>query len=209
MYVYCTSLLPLAFLWFSIFISQFGFLVGLSQWPNSPVILSFTRLKTLCIPDCICLLSLPPTGCITPKLTVNVFLITCFYWKPWFPVLPPRLLVWPDWALTSIHRAAMPAPPTAQQCHYHAGYGLWQTTVTLGMTWTRLSDLCVWPALPWQQLAIPSNSLHQGNVECGCQARSAIQKNFNMYSIGRVCLGYILGHPLLIDGYSHKASFPW
>lgn len=41
-----------------------------------------------------------------------------------------------------------PALPTAQEYHYHAGLGLWQTTVTLGMTRTRLSDLSVWPLLP-------------------------------------------------------------
>lgn len=30
-------------------------------------------------------------GPMMPKDSVSVFLITCFYWKPCFPVLPPRL----------------------------------------------------------------------------------------------------------------------
>lgn len=81
-----------------------------------------------------------------------------------------------------------PAPPTAQEYYYHAGSGLWQTAVTLGMTRTRLSDLCVWPALPQQQVAFPSTSLDQSNVECVCPAKSAMPKNFN--TSGQGVFGY-------------------
>lgn len=71
---------PLAFSW---------------DFPSDPVILSSTSVKLgffffpLRVHPCL-LVSLP-SWVIMPKLTGNVFLIICFYWKPWFPVLPPHL----------------------------------------------------------------------------------------------------------------------
>ena len=93
---------------FSIFVLQpLIFLMGLSQWPTD-LVLHFTQnfffffFSSGVHP---CLHVSLPAGCITPELPVNVFLITCFYWKPRFPVLPPHLWVRPDWAPTSVHRA--------------------------------------------------------------------------------------------------------
>lgn len=81
-----------------------------------------------------------------------------------------------------------PATPTAQEYHYHAGSGLWRTAVTLGMTRTRLSDLCVWPALPWQQVAVPPPLALTRVTWNVCPAKSAMQKNFN--TSGQGVFGY-------------------
>ena len=89
----------------------------------------------------------PPDGSIMPELPVNVFLITCFYWKPQFPVLPLRLWVRARLGSDQRPQSWTPALPTAQEYYYHASPSLWQTTVALGMAQTRLSDLCVWQAL--------------------------------------------------------------
>lgn len=127
-------------------LTTLDFLMGLSQWP-SDLVLHFNHLKKkkkkpTCIPACMCL-SLPD-GCIMPELPVNVFLITCFYWKPQFPVLPPHLWVWARLGSNQRSQSQTPATPTAQEYYYRAGTDLWQTTVMLGMTRTRLSDPCVW-----------------------------------------------------------------
>lgn len=98
-------------LWVSIFVSQL--LIFSWDFPSDPVILSSTSINSFA-PKCIlaCMRLSLSGGCIMPKLPVNVFLITCFYWKPQFPVLPPHLWVWPDWAPTSVHRAKRhPRPP--------------------------------------------------------------------------------------------------
>lgn len=81
-------------------------------------------------------------GWITPQLPVNVFLITCFYWKPRFPELRAR----PDWA-----RPVSTEPNAVQEYDYHAG----PTAATLGTTRTCVSDLGVCPVLSWQREAVP------------------------------------------------------
>lgn len=106
--LFCLS--PSTSLGFHFCLTTFDFLIGLSQWPSDLVLHYNQFFPPKCIPACM-RLSLSG-GCITPKLLVNVFLITCFYWKPQFPVLPPHLWVWPDWAPTSVHRAKRhPCPP--------------------------------------------------------------------------------------------------
>lgn len=87
------------------------------DFPGDPLIPSSTPIKVYfflsraCIAARMCL-SLSCWVYHAKKLPVNVFLITCFYWKPWLPVLPPRLRVWPDWAPTSVRRAEpQPRPP--------------------------------------------------------------------------------------------------
>lgn len=89
-------------LFFHFCLITFDFLSGLSQWPSDlvPHFNKFFSSLHASLPACV---SPFHTGCIT--LGVNVFLITCFYCKPQFPVEPPHLWVWPDWAPTSVHRA--------------------------------------------------------------------------------------------------------
>lgn len=77
-------------LWVSILASQL--LIYSRDFPGDPVILSSPSINSFPL-ECIlaCMRLSLSGGCTMPKLPVNVFLITCFYWKPQFPVLPPRL----------------------------------------------------------------------------------------------------------------------
>lgn len=176
--------------------------MGLSQWP-SDLVLHFNHLKkkkkkkTTCIPACMCL-SLPD-GCIMPELPVNVFLITCFYWKPQFPVLPPHLWVWARLGSNQRSQSQTPATPTAQEYYYRAGTDLWQTTVMLGMTRTRLSDPCVW--LVFRSNRYPSRL--QTRIKWNV---CAMQRNFN--TIGQGVFGYS-GSPFRQWWTCPQAIFPW
>lgn len=145
-------------LWFSIFVSQR--LIFSGDFPSDPVILSSTSVMSVfCFfPPCVhpCLhVSLPscwvyhakaPSQCVSNYMFLLEAPVSCVA-SPFVSVA--RL--GPD----QRPQSRTPAPPTAQEYHYHAGSGLWQTAVTLGMTRTRLSDPCVWPALPQQQVAFP------------------------------------------------------
>lgn len=98
-----------------------------------------------------------------------------------------------------------PAPPTAQEYHYHAGRGLWQTAVTLGMTRTRLSDLCVLASVA---TATGSRPLHPPDRSRVCVPSGGVPCRGILIRVGRVCLG-ILGRTFSSDGCSFAATFPW
>lgn len=175
-------------LWFSIFVSQH--LIFSWDFPSDPMILSSTSISFFLSPRVHpCLhASLPsywvyhakaPSQCVSNYMFLLEAPVSCVA-SPFVSVA--RL--GPD----QRPRSRTPAPPTVQEYHYHPSLGLWQTAVTLGMTRTRLSDPCVWPTLPWQQVAFPSTSLDQYNVECVCPENSAIQRNFN--TIGQGVFGY-------------------
>lgn len=71
-------------------------------------------------------------------------------------------------------RSPMPAPPMAQDYHYHSGLGSRRTAVTLGMTPTRLSGLGLWPAPPHpltsesSGMCVPSKKCHGRQFYAGC-----------------------------------------
>lgn len=130
-------------------LTTFRFLMGLSQWPNTPVILSSTSIKLsphrvhpwlhVSLPSCCEYQTKAPSQCVSNYMFLLEALVSCVA-----SLFVSVARLGPD----QFPQTRTSALPTAQEYHYHADSGLWQTTVTLGMTRTRLSDLCVWPLLP-------------------------------------------------------------
>lgn len=170
-----------------------------SQWPSDLVLPLFFFLP---LPVHPCLhVSLPsygvyhakaPRQCVSNYMFLLEALVSCVA-SPFASVA--RL------GLDQRPRSRMATPPTVQDCHYDAGLGLWQTAVTLGMTRTHLSDLCVWPVLSQQQAVLPSTCPdHRKKWNVCAQQRVP---GWGIL-VGRVCSG-TLGHPFSSDGCSFKS----